>query len=95
LFHADKYVGLIESDDGRHWRRAEHYLVCGNRLLRADGTWLKTSVPLQRPALYREDGLPRVLCLAVAEPGHWHIVMVPLKPSGGLNQLPPLPAGKT
>jgi hypothetical protein len=79
LFHAANYVGLIESADGLNWQRAEHYKVCGNQLLRTDGSWLKTSAPLQRPALYCEDGEPRVLCLAVAEPGHWHIVMVPLK----------------
>lgn len=79
LFHAANFIGLIESTNGLNWQRAEHYRVCGNELLRTDGSWLKTAAPLQRPALYRENGEPRVLCLAVAEPGHWQVVMVPLK----------------
>lgn len=82
LFHAADYIGLIASADGLHWRRAAHYKVCGNELLRTDGSWLKTRAPLQRPSLYRENGEPRVLCLAIEEPGHWHIVTVPLKNAG-------------
>lgn len=79
LFHAGDYIGLIESTNGLNWQRAEHYKVCGNELLRTDGSWLKTQAPLQRPSIYCENGEPRLLCLAVAQPGHWHIVLVPLK----------------
>ena len=79
LFHARDYIGLIESTNGLNWKRSEHYKVCGNELLRTDGSWLKTKAPLQRPAIYCENGEPRVLCLAIPEPGHWHVVMVPLK----------------
>jgi arylsulfatase A-like enzyme len=82
LFYAANYVGLIESADGLHWERAEHYKVCGHELLRIDGSWLKTRAPLQWPSLYCENGEPRVLCLAVPEPGHWHVVMVPLQKTG-------------
>ena len=95
LFHAADYVGLIESADGLDWRRAEHYKVCGNQLLRTDGSWLKTSAPLQRPALYRENGVPRVLCLAVMPPGHWHIVLVPLKQPGDVDHVAPPPPAKS
>ena len=79
VFHAHKYIGLIESLDGIHWKRAKHYLITKNQLKRTDGTWLKTRAPLQRPSVYIENGEPRALCIAVPAPGDWHCVIVPLK----------------
>ena len=81
VFHAHKYIGLIESPDGLHWQPAEHNkVVDGNRLKLADGSWLKTDQgPLQRPGVFMEDGEPRVLCLAVPMKAGWHIVTVPLR----------------
>jgi hypothetical protein len=87
VFHAHKYIGLIESADGLHWQPAEHpRVVEGNRLKLIGGKELKTEQgPLQRPGVFIENGEPRVLCLAVPMKDHWHIVTVPLahsKPSG-------------
>lgn len=79
VFHAHKYIGLIESNDGRNWQAAEHYTITGNELQRADGSALKTRAPLQRPSIYLENSEPRALCLAVPKPGDWHCVIVPLK----------------
>lgn len=79
VFHAHRYVGLIESTDGLQWRPAKHpRVVNGNRLRRADGTELRTQEPLQRPGIFIENGVPRVLCLAVPVRDNWHIVTVPL-----------------
>ncbi len=79
VFHAHKYIGLIESNDGYQWERAEHYQITGNELQRADGSVLRTRAPLQRPSIFIEDGEPRALCLAVPIPGDWHCVIVPLQ----------------
>lgn len=79
VFHAHKYIGLIESSDGRKWQQAEHYTITGNELQRAIGSPLKTRAPLQRPSVYIENSEPRALCLAVPQPGDWHCVIVPLK----------------
>ena len=79
VFHAHKYIGLIESKDGFTWKRSEHYKITGNKLQRTDGTFLTTKAPLQRPSIYIEDGEPRALCIAVPSPGDWHCVIVPLK----------------
>lgn len=80
VFHAHQYIGLIESEDGFAWRRAAHYQVTtSNELRRADGTVLRTRAPLQRPGVYVEDGVPRVLTLAIAEEDDWYCVTVPLR----------------
>jgi hypothetical protein len=79
VFHAHKYIGLIESTDGLNWRRAEHYQVTtGNEVRRADGTVLRTKAPLQRPGVFLENGMPRVLTLAVPDGDDWYCVTVPL-----------------
>ncbi len=81
VFHARKYIALIESADGFNWRRAEHYQVTqGNTLPRADGGILSTQAPLQRPDLFIENGKPCVLALGIPEENNWHCVMVPLAP---------------
>jgi len=82
VFHAHTHIGLIESADGLHWRLAEHSKVVeGNCLKLADGTELKTEQgALQRPGVFLENGVPRVLCLAVPMKAGWHVVTVPLKP---------------
>jgi hypothetical protein len=80
VYHAHKYIGLIESADGFHWQAAKHpRVVEGNRLQQANGTVLTTEQgPLQRPGVYLENGEPRVLCLAVPMKDNWYVVTVPL-----------------
>lgn len=79
VFHAHKYIGLIESSDGLEWQRAAHYEITKNELMRTDGSTLRTKAPLQRPSIFIEDGEPHTLCLAVPQPDDWHCVIVPLK----------------
>ncbi len=82
VFHAHKYIGLIESRDGFRWQRAAHYQVTnGNVLAKADGTMLATRAPLQRPGIFIENGAPRVLTLAVPEDDDWYCIAVPLQPA--------------
>lgn len=84
VFHAHQYIGLIESENGFAWRRAEHYQVTtGNELPRADGSVLRTRAPLQRPGVYVEDGVPRVLTLAIPDQDDWYCLTVPLRPASG------------
>ncbi len=83
VFHAHKYIGLIESDDGFDWRKAENYkIIEGNQLLRADGSVLATKPPFQRPSVYLEDGEPRLLGIAIpaGNRADWHVVIVSLNP---------------
>jgi len=79
IFHAYKYIGLITSEDGRDWRKAVHHVViAGNTIRRADGTFLQTKEPLQRPYVFFKNGQARILTLSVPVPGDWHIVHLPL-----------------
>lgn len=86
VFHAHKYIGLIESKDGAQWQRSEHSIITRNELNRADGSTLRTKAPLQRPSIFFEDGEPRALCLAVPSPSDWHCVVVPLQKNNGLTK---------
>jgi len=81
VFHAHEYIGLIESDDGFTWRKAENYkIIEGNQLMRANGSVLATKPPFQRPSVYLEDGEPRLLGIAIpaANRTDWHVVIVSL-----------------
>ncbi len=84
VFHAHTFIGLIESTDGLQWQPAGHSRVVeGNRLKLTNGRELKTDQgPLQRPGIFIENGVPRVLCLAVPMRDNWHIVTVPLRANG-------------
>lgn len=78
VFHAHTYIGLITSDDGFTWRRANHYRVTGKCLKKSDGS---TLVPerLERPSVFIENGQPRALCLGAATGDDWRCLIVPLR----------------
>jgi beta-xylosidase len=85
VFHAHTFIGLIESDDGINWRKAENYkIIEGNEIQRADGSILATKAPFQRPSIYVEHGEPRLLGIAVpaAQRTDWYVIIVSLLPSG-------------
>ncbi|MBT3375963.1 MAG: hypothetical protein HN742_15320 [Lentisphaerae bacterium] len=77
VFHAHKYIGLIASDDGIAWRRAQHYTITEKRLLKTDGSSLEPQ-RLERPSVFVEDGEPKVLCLGGSREDDWYCVLLPL-----------------
>ena len=82
IYHAFGYMGLITSTDGLNWERAKHYKVLEKTLYKADGSKVEAA-RLERPFVYVEDGVPRVLTLAVRErSGHSYSVFVPLDREG-------------
>ncbi|PWJ58264.1 hypothetical protein CLV98_104122 [Dyadobacter jejuensis] len=77
IFHAHKFIGLVSSDDGIHWEKAQEYEVMPKKINRKDGT---TMVPdrLERPFVYREDGDLQVLGLACKLGDDSFIITIPI-----------------
>jgi len=77
VFHAHEYIGLITSDDGVHWHRAKHYEITRKALACEDGSVLQPG-RMERPSVFIEDGVPRVLCLGGAIDQDWFCILLPL-----------------
>lgn len=81
VFHGHTFIGSIESEDGFRWRRsAPFHLIEGRQLPKADGGWLHSQRALQRPDVFVENGVPRVLSLALVEQDDWYVVTLPILP---------------
>ena len=79
VFHAHTFIGLLISTDGHHWQKAVPFQIMPKELALADGS---TLVPdrMERPFVFVEDGVPRVLLLAVKKGADAWGVMVEVKP---------------
>tara|TARA_B110000008_G_scaffold100856_1_gene103593 strand:- start:195 stop:1274 length:1080 start_codon:yes stop_codon:yes gene_type:complete len=66
IYHAFGYMGMITSNDGINWEKAKHYKVLDKALKKADGTEIFAN-RLERPFVYVENGVAKVLTVAVLE----------------------------
>ena len=66
VYHAFGYMGMITSVDGLNWENAKHYKVLDKALTKADGTQIMAN-RLERPFIYVEDGVAKVMTVAVFE----------------------------
>lgn len=83
IYHAlgNNYLGLITSEDGRNWKSARHAKVCPKQVRLTDGSLLPIT-RMERPSVFCEDGVPRVLSVAVeTTSGDAFIVFIPLRDS--------------
>jgi len=69
VYHAFGYMGMITSVDGLNWQKAKHYKVLDKAINKADGQKILAG-RLERPFIYVEDGVPKVLTVAVLEKGN-------------------------
>ena len=83
ILHDTRGFGLLVSEDGVKWQKARHFRVTGTQIKRRDGTLLKAS-RFERPAVYVENDIPRVLSAAVQIDGgkDAFIVTIPLTDKG-------------
>tara|TARA_B110000459_G_C16277196_1_gene344644 strand:- start:20 stop:610 length:591 start_codon:yes stop_codon:yes gene_type:complete len=66
VYHAFGYMGMITSVDGLNWENAKHYKVLDKALTKADGSQIMAN-RLERPFIYVEDGVAKVMTVAVFE----------------------------
>ncbi len=79
VFHAHTYIGMMVSNDGLTWRKAQDFEVLPKRVPLQDGSAILPA-RLERPFVFTQDGEPQCLSLAVMQQdGDAYIVFVPLK----------------
>ena len=77
ILHDLQGFGLIVSGDDSNWQRASHYRALPKTLARDSGPALQPK-RLERPFVYTENGVPRVLSGAVKQGDDAYIVLIPL-----------------
>ncbi|MCK0190916.1 alpha-L-fucosidase [Arenibacter sp. F20364] len=77
VFHAHNYIGLVTSNDGTDWEKANEFVVKNKEILLEEGT---TLVPdrMERPFIYKENGQPTVLSVAVKKGDESYTVFIPI-----------------
>lgn len=78
VFHAHTFIGMVSSRDGKEWKKATEYVLTGKEIVLESGD---TLVPdrMERPFIYYEDGLPRVLSVAVKKGDDSYCVFLPIR----------------
>ncbi|MEK9604587.1 MAG: glycoside hydrolase family protein [Flavobacteriaceae bacterium] len=66
IYHAFGYMGMITSLDGINWEQAKNYKILDKALNKDDGTKINAN-RLERPFIFVEDGVAKVLTVAVLE----------------------------
>lgn len=77
LFHAHTFIGMINSPDGIHWRKATEYALMPKAVPMTSGDTLRPD-RLERPFMYLEKDQPRVLCLAVKAGEDAYTLFIPV-----------------
>lgn len=78
VFHAHDFIGMIISENGIDWKKSNEYVLLPKSIKKEDGVELKPD-RMERPFIYREDGKPKVLSLAVKKGEESYTVFVPIK----------------
>jgi alpha-L-fucosidase len=81
VFHAHNYIGLVTSDNGTDWEKANEFVLKNKEIALQDGTVI---VPdrMERPFVYQEDGQPKVLSVAVKKGNESYTVFIPISKNG-------------
>lgn len=77
VFHAHNYIGLVTSKNGTDWEKANEFVLKNKEILMEDGTVLKPDRK-ERPFVYQEDGIPKVLSVAVKKGNDSYSVFIPI-----------------
>ena len=88
VFHAHTFIGLVTSENGRDWVRASDYEIKAKEIQLNDGTLLKPD-RMERPFIYHEKGVPKVLTVAVKKGDESYTVFLPIinkRKSGSIDQ---------
>lgn len=78
VFHTHGFIGMVTSYDGINWNRANEYVLMTKELKMKDGS---TLIPdrLERPFIYTENGVPKVLGLAARKGDESYSIFIPIK----------------
>ena len=78
IYHAFGYMGLITSENGLEWRRANNYKIMELAYRHKNGNMIEVA-RMERPFVFLEDGVPRVLTVSIRhEDGESYSLFIPL-----------------
>lgn len=80
VFHAHTFIGMINSPDGIHWKKATEYALTPKQILLANGDTLLPD-RMERPFVYQEHGMPQVLSVAVKKGNDSYLAFLPVRPT--------------
>lgn len=78
VFHAHGFIGMINSPDGLHWKKATEYSLMPKQVAQINGDTLRPD-RLERPFVYTEDDAPTVLSLAVKKGDDSYTIFIPVE----------------
>ncbi|WP_227020974.1 alpha-L-fucosidase [Arenibacter algicola] len=77
VFHAHNYIGLVTSENGTDWEKANEFVLKNKEILMEDGTVIGPD-RMERPFVYHEGGEPKVLSVAVKKGEESYAVFIPI-----------------
>lgn len=78
VFHAHSYIGFMTSADGLNWTKARNFKILEKNISRSDGKPNLIPDRMERPFVYVEQNVPKVLLTAILKDGDSSIVTIPL-----------------
>ena len=77
VFHAHNFIGLVTSENGTDWEKANEFVLKNKEILMEDGTVIGPD-RMERPFVYHEGGEPKVLSVAVKKGEESYAVFIPI-----------------
>ena len=77
IFHAHNYIGLVTSENGTDWEKANEFVLKIKEILMEDLTVIGPD-RMERPFVYHEGGEPKVLSVAVKKGEESYAVFIPI-----------------
>ena len=77
VFHAHNFIGLVTSENGTDWEKANEFVLKNKEILLEDGTVIGPD-RMERPFVYHENGQPKVLSVAVKKGEESYAVFIPI-----------------
>lgn len=78
IFHSHTFIGLVNSTDGIHWEKTEDFEIMAKAIPTLRGEDIKPD-RMERPFVYQEQGMVKVLGLACKVGNESFIVTIPVK----------------
>ena len=78
VFHAHTYIGLVTSENGRDWEKANEYILKTKKIEQENGLMIKPD-RMERPFVFEENGEPKVLMVAVKKGDESYSVFIPIE----------------
>lgn len=78
VFHAHTYIGMVTSENGKDWEKANEFVLKTKEIEKKNGLIIKPD-RMERPFIYEENGVPKVLMVTVKKGDESYSVFIPIE----------------